>query len=78
MDAALASEPDKGRHKTVSEWAVRLTAAESEELAAELEAVVERWRSATQGAEGDRLTYSVYQLIQPLPGPDSDPDPDTD
>jgi hypothetical protein len=34
--------------------------------------VVDRWRDRTQGSADDgRLTYSVYQLIQPYPGPES-------
>ena len=70
VDTALDTDPESGRRKSVSEWAVRLTPAESEELAAELQEVVERWRRRARGADDDRMTYSVYQLIQPLPGPD--------
>lgn len=68
VDRALAIEPDSERSKSVSESALRLTAAESEELMRELNGLVEQWRRRTQGGEGDRLTYSVYQLIQPYPG----------
>jgi DNA-binding transcriptional ArsR family regulator len=74
VDMALVPDPDSGRRKSVSEWALRLTPDESEELMAELSAVVERWRVRTRGTGGDRETFSVYQLIQPYPGPDPDDD----
>lgn len=66
-----ALEPEKDVHKSVSEYALRLTPDESDELMREVNALVEQWRRRTQGtAEDDgRITYSVYQLIQPFPGP---------
>ena len=71
VDRALAVEPERGREKSVSEWALRLTPAESQEMLQEMSELVERWRQRTQGADGDtggeRTTYSVYQLIQPYP-----------
>ena len=70
VERALDVEND--RHKSVSEYALRLTPEESDELMREVNELVERWRKRTQGAEGDRVTYSVYQLIQPYPGPEED------
>jgi predicted ArsR family transcriptional regulator len=68
VDRALAREPGEGRRKSVSEYALRLTADESEELMRELSGVIEGWRERTQAAgDDDRVTYSVYQLIQPYP-----------
>ena len=72
VDQALVSEPGNVVHKSVSEWALRLTPEESDELLREMSDVVERWRRKTQGTGDDRVTYSVYQLIQPYPGPDPD------
>ena len=57
-----------GSGKSVSEWSLRLTAAEAEQLTGELEQVVERYRTAGREATGDdRRTYTVYQLVQPYP-----------
>jgi predicted ArsR family transcriptional regulator len=72
VDTALARDPASEIHKSVSEWALRLTPDESDELLKEMSEVVDRWRDRTQGSADDgRLTYSVYQLIQPYPGPES-------
>jgi len=70
VDRALEPEPEKKKHKSVSEYAVRLTPEESDDLMHELNAVIERWRTRTQGGDDDRVTYSVYQLIQPFPEPE--------
>jgi predicted ArsR family transcriptional regulator len=67
VERALASDPDRPVKRSVSEWALRLTAQESQELLAEMAEVVERWRQRTQDAADERTTYSVYQLIQPYP-----------
>ena len=73
VDRALEPEPGRERHKSVSEYALRLTPDESDELMHEIGDLVEAWRRRTQGPAGDddRVTYSVYQLIQPLPEPDA-------
>ncbi|MBZ5738355.1 ArsR/SmtB family transcription factor [Nocardioides mangrovi] len=69
VDRALAAGPeDSSVHKSVSENALRLTKEEAEQVMNEMGAVIERWRAHTQGtADDDRITYSVYQLIQPYP-----------
>ena len=38
----------------------------------EINALVERWRQRPQRDDDGRLTYSVYQLIQPYPGREED------
>jgi len=68
VDRALEREPDQQKHKSVSEYALRLTPDESDELMREINELVERWRQRPQGADDGRMTYSVYQLIQPYPG----------
>ena len=81
VDRALAPEPGAERRKSVSEWALRLTAEESAALLGEMSDVVERWRRRTQEAQdpGDgRSTYSVYQLIQPYPGPGPEAEAETE
>jgi len=67
VDRALAVDPERGREKSVSQWALRLTPAESKEMLEEMTELLERWRQRTQEAGGERTTYSVYQLIQPYP-----------
>src|SRR6478736_5651454 len=70
VDLALERGGDDAPHKSVSEYAVRLTPDESDELLREVNDLVEGWRQRTQGAADDgRITYSVYQLIQPYPEP---------
>lgn len=73
VDRALEPDPEPGRYKTVAEHALRLTFAEAEELVGEIEQVVERWRARPQDDDVDRLTYSVYQVVQPYPEAHDDP-----
>jgi DNA-binding transcriptional ArsR family regulator len=63
-------DPDTLR--TVTESAVRLTKEEAAELAAELDAVVDRWAARTRGDSGARRTYLWFSVLQPHP---EDPDP---
>lgn len=65
VDLSLA--PAEGFEKTVSSNSLRLTQEEVVEFAADLEALIGRWRVRTRGAGPERTTYSVYQLIQPYP-----------
>ncbi|ABL83818.1 MULTISPECIES: helix-turn-helix domain-containing protein [unclassified Nocardioides] len=67
VDRALAPDPAAGREKSVSEWALRLAPEEAKELLEEMGELVERWRRRSQDGPGERVTYSVYQLIQPYP-----------
>lgn len=75
VDRAFAAPPPGERvARSVSEYALRLTPDEAEELAAELDGVITRRReeAAARGsaeeADDDRETYSVFQLLQPYPG----------
>ena len=68
VDRALATEDEEERErKSLSEWALRLTPDEATQLVAEMNELVDRWRTTTQHADGERVTYSVYQLVQPYP-----------
>ena len=68
VDRALERRPEDDVHRSVSEYALRLTGPESEELMREINALVESWRQRTAtGTDDGRTTYSVYQLIQPMP-----------
>src|SRR5919107_876660 len=49
VDRALTPEHERQRHKSVSEYAVRLTPDESLELTRQLGELVEGWRQRTQG-----------------------------
>lgn len=66
VDQALtATDPDNRR--SLSDSALRLTKEEAEELMEELGDVLQGWRERTQGSDDDRVTYSIYQIIQPYP-----------
>lgn len=67
VERAHAHEPGDERRKSVSEWALRLTPEEAEELMREMDALAARWRDRTRTAAGERETYSVFALIQPYP-----------
>jgi predicted ArsR family transcriptional regulator len=67
VDRALGREPGQETHKSVSEYALRLTPEESDQLMREINELVETWRQRPQGVDDGRITYSVYQLIQPYP-----------
>lgn len=70
----LSTEPDEpGAEKWIFNASLRFTQVELVEFAHEMEAMLQRWRDRTRGHDDDRVTYSVYQLIQPYP---NDPDGD--
>jgi predicted ArsR family transcriptional regulator len=70
---AVYGERTPGAFRTVNETAVRLTREEAEELAQELDAVVDRWRDRTRGRRDDeggdveRETYLWFSILQPHP-----------
>ena len=68
VDQALGG-PDPDNTRSMSDSSLRLTTEEASELVDELGDLVLRWRERTRGADGDRTTYSIYQLIQPYPAP---------
>ena len=67
VDRAYARDRNRRGQNSASEWALRLTREEAQELTEEFAAVVERWRAATQGRDDDRVTYSIFALVQPIP-----------
>jgi predicted ArsR family transcriptional regulator len=73
VDRSLAEE--KRGEAYVFDGAMRFTAEEVAEYAAEVEAMNKRWHARTRRRDDDRVTYSVYQLVQPYPdlpqGPDA-------
>lgn len=61
-------EPDEpGAEKWVFNASLRFSQDELVEFAHELEELQQRWRERTRGHDDGRVTYSVYQLIQPYP-----------
>lgn len=56
-----------GPDRYVHDGSLRLTEEEAAEYIAEIQAVNQRWRTRTQGSDVERVTYSVYQLVQPYP-----------
>ena len=67
VERAYARDRGSRGKNSVAEWALRLTPEDARQLTTELGEVMDRWRDATQGADGDRTTYSIYALIQPYP-----------
>jgi predicted ArsR family transcriptional regulator len=68
VDEAYGEDRTKGIARSVTEQSVRLTKEESIQLTEELADVVEAWRLRNQSNEDDeRLTYHVFQIIQPFP-----------
>jgi DNA-binding transcriptional ArsR family regulator len=73
VDLAYGVDRTPGVQRTVTEQAVRLTKEEAQQLAEELTGVIDDWRKRNQGhADDGRLTYHVFQIIQPFP--DHDPE----
>jgi DNA-binding transcriptional ArsR family regulator len=71
-------EPDEpGAEKWVFNASLRLTQEELVEFGQELQALQERWRERTRGHDDGRITYSVYQLLQPYPAVEDADGPDT-
>ena len=68
VDLAYGEDRSPGIQRTVAEQAVRLTKAEARQLGEELTELVDGWRKRNQGhADDGRLTYHVFQIIQPFP-----------
>ena len=68
VEEAYGDDRTPGIHRAVTEQAVRLTKAEARQLGEELTELVDGWRKRNQGhADDGRLTYHVFQIIQPFP-----------
>ncbi|WP_436697890.1 ArsR/SmtB family transcription factor [Nocardioides sp. BYT-33-1] len=72
VERALAVDGSESTGRSVSEWSLRMSVEEAQELMEELAEVVERRRDAgrAHGPGDGRETYSVFQLIQPYPEDD--------
>jgi DNA-binding transcriptional ArsR family regulator len=61
-------EPDDpAAEKWIFNASLRFTQEEVVEFAQDVEALHQRWRDRTRGHDDGRVTYSVYQLVQPYP-----------
>lgn len=70
VDTAFVDDRDDAIHRNVNNTTVRLTRDEAQQLAAELNATVERWVERTRGDhETERSTYLYYGVLQPHPRP---------
>ena len=68
VDQAFGQDRTPGVVRTVTEQAVRLTKDEVHQLTEELTDVVEAWRLRTRDEQDDgRLTYMIFQIVQPYP-----------
>lgn len=66
VDAALTRKTPGG-YSTLTDTAVLLTKAEAQQLAAELEEVIQRWTDETRAGGEDRRTYLYYAALLPYP-----------
>ena len=74
VDQAFGQDRTPGVVRTVTEQAVRLTKDEVHQLTEELTDVVEAWRLRTRDEQDDgRLTYMIFQIVQPYPDNPADP-----
>jgi DNA-binding transcriptional ArsR family regulator len=68
VEEAYGDDRTPGVHRGVTEQAVRLTKAEARQLTDELADFVDGWRKRTRGgADDERRTYHVLQIVQPFP-----------
>ena len=67
VDRAYSSEREPGTRRSVSEYSVKLTKAEAEELGEEIDELVKRWADRARGRDASRRTYLVFSVIQPYP-----------
>ena len=67
VDQAYVRDPESDTKKTISDYALRLTPEESQELSTEITELIDRWRHRTREGGEERTTYSIFQLIQPMP-----------
>ena len=65
--AALSDSPDKNRHQTISDHALKLTRDEAKELAGEVDHLVRSWAERTRGRDDERRTYLLFQVLTPYP-----------
>ena len=65
---AYADVPAAGRHRMITESAVRLTEDEARELSAEFAALLDRWIDRTRGRREDGVrTYLFFGTLGPYP-----------
>ena len=57
-----------GDHRSVTEQTLRLSAEEAQEMAHELDDVVQAWARRTRGRDPERRTYLLLSILQPHPG----------
>jgi predicted ArsR family transcriptional regulator len=67
VDRAFARDRNRRGENSISEWALRLTKDEAQQLAREFGEVIDRWRATSRPEDDDRATYSILTLIQPYP-----------
>ncbi len=69
VDQAYTGKREKDTFSAITDQPVRLTKAEAEELAGDLDEVLVRWAERTRGrGDGDeRRTYLLFQILQPHP-----------
>jgi DNA-binding transcriptional ArsR family regulator len=67
VDLAYDPPADESVYRAITDQPLKLTKAEAEELAGELDDVLVRWSERTRDRVEDRRTYVVFQLVQPYP-----------
>ena len=71
VERAYARDNAQGKN-SVAEWALRLTPEEARDLTRDLGEVIDRWRTASRAADGERETYSIFAIVQPYPEKEDD------
>jgi hypothetical protein len=69
VDEAYHADKEEGVFRALTQTSLRLSKAEAEELAGEVEDLVNEWNRRTRGAspDVDRRTYVLFQIIEPQP-----------
>jgi DNA-binding transcriptional ArsR family regulator len=67
VDRSLVTEGPGAPEKYTNQGSLRFTQEEVAEFAEEFRQLQNRWRERTRGHDDGRITYSIYQLVQPYP-----------
>ena len=67
VDRAYSPRHEKDTMQSVSEYSLRLTKGEAQELSDELAEVIQTWTEKTRGRDDSRRTYLLFSILQPYP-----------
>ena len=67
VDAAYSPDHVEDTIQTITEQSIRLTKAEAEELAGEIDLILQKWTKKNRGRDESRGTYQYFSILQPYP-----------